>query len=95
MKFGFFTLGPVPKPAGADTWPAGEEHARFHEWLDQAALADELGYDYWFVGEHHFCTEYTHMSAPEVFMGAASQRTSRIRLGTALMHIGRYHNHPT
>jgi alkanesulfonate monooxygenase SsuD/methylene tetrahydromethanopterin reductase-like flavin-dependent oxidoreductase (luciferase family) len=35
------------------------------------------------------------MAAPEVFMGAASQRTNRIRLVTALMHIGRYHNHPT
>lgn len=94
MKFGFFTLGPVPKPVDADTWPDGQEHARFQEWLEQASIADELGYDYWFVGEHHFQTEYTHMTSPEVFMGAASQRTRNIRLGTALMHIGRYHNHP-
>ena len=35
------------------------------------------------------------MAAPEVFMGAASQRTSRIRLGSSLLHIARYHNHPT
>ena len=95
MKFGFFTLGPVPKPASETTWAPGQEHARFHEWLEQAAIADELGYDYWFVGEHHTCTEYTHMAAPEVFMGAVSQRTSRIRLGSSLLHIARYHNHPT
>jgi hypothetical protein len=28
-----------------------------------------------------FLKEYSHSSAPEVFLAAASQRTSRIRLG--------------
>ena len=87
MKFGFFTLGPVPKPASENDVGPGPGARRFHEWLEQAAIADELGYDYWFVGEHHTCTEYTHMAAPEVFMGAVSQRTSRIRSGSSLLHI--------
>ncbi len=31
--------------------------------------------------EHHFLEEYSHSSAPEVFLAAVSQRTENIRLG--------------
>src|SRR4029453_14397397 len=43
-------------------------------------LADRLGYDYAWEVEHHFLEEYSHSSAPEVFLAAASPRTKRIRL---------------
>jgi alkanesulfonate monooxygenase SsuD/methylene tetrahydromethanopterin reductase-like flavin-dependent oxidoreductase (luciferase family) len=42
--------------------------------------------------EHHFLEEYSHSSAPEVFLGAASQRTSRIRLGHGIVQLTT--NHP-
>jgi alkanesulfonate monooxygenase SsuD/methylene tetrahydromethanopterin reductase-like flavin-dependent oxidoreductase (luciferase family) len=29
--------------------------------------------------------EYTHMSAPDLYMAAVSQRTKRIRLGSAII----------
>src|SRR4029078_11307350 len=42
--------------------------------------------------EHHFLEEYSHSSAPEVFLGAASQRTSNIRLGHGIVQLPT--NHP-
>ena len=42
--------------------------------LEQVELADRLGIDYVWEVEHHFLEEYSHSSAPEVFLAAASQR---------------------
>ena len=50
MKFGFFSLGHVPKPLELDTWAEGQEQARVNEWLDQAEAYERLGYDYIWVG---------------------------------------------
>ena len=55
--------------------------------LAQIELADQLGYDYAWEVEHHFLEEYSHSSAPEVFLGAASQRTKNIRLGHGIIQI--------
>ena len=55
--------------------------------LAQIELADQLGYDYAWEVEHHFLEEYSHSSAPEVFLGAASQRTKNIRLGHGVIQI--------
>src|SRR5436190_11834292 len=44
--------------------------------------------------EHHFLEEYSHSSAPEVFLAAASQRTSRIRLGHGIVQVPPPLNHP-
>ena len=55
--------------------------------LTQIELADKLGYDYAWEVEHHFLEEYSHSSAPEVFLGAASQRTKNIRLGHGVIQI--------
>ena len=60
--------------------------------LDQIELADQLGYDYAWEVEHHFLEEYSHSSAPEVFLAAASQRTKKIRLGHGIVLIAT--NHP-
>src|SRR5579859_1118470 len=37
--------------------------------------------------EHHFLEEYSHSPAPEVFLGAASQRTRNIRLGHGIVQL--------
>lgn len=60
--------------------------------LDQIALADQLGYNYAWEVEHHFLEEYSHSSAPEVFLAAASQRTKNIRLGHGIIQLTT--NHP-
>lgn len=82
MKFGVFYELQLPRP-----WTEGSEATLFNDALDQFALADRLGYDYAWVVEHHFLEEYSHSSAPEVFLGAASQRTKNIRLGHGVIQL--------
>ena len=62
--------------------------------LEQIELADRLGIDYVWEVEHHFLEEYSHSSAPEVFLGAVSQRTERIRLGHGIVQLPPNFNHP-
>lgn len=81
MKFGLFYQQQLPKP-----WLEGTEAKNFSDHLTQCALADELGFDSVWVTEHHFLEEYSHSSAPEVFLGAVAARTSRIRLGHGIRH---------
>ncbi len=51
--------------------------------IRQAELADELGYDTFFCAEHHF-HEYGVVPDPAVMLAVISQRTRRMRLGTAI-----------
>ncbi len=87
MRFGIFYEHQLPRP-----WEADGEHRLLQQSLDQIELADQLGYDYAWEVEHHFLEEYSHSSAPEVFLAAASQRTSRIRLGHGVIQLTT--NHP-
>jgi alkanesulfonate monooxygenase SsuD/methylene tetrahydromethanopterin reductase-like flavin-dependent oxidoreductase (luciferase family) len=87
MKFGVFYELQLPKP-----WGPRSERDLYHNALAQLELADRLGYDYAWEVEHHFLEEYSHSPAPEVFLGAASQRTKRIRLGHGIIQLTT--NHP-
>ncbi len=87
MKFGIFYELQLPRPWGPDA-----EYDLFTNALDQIELADKLGYDYAWEVEHHFLEEYSHSSAPEVFLAAASQRTKNIRLGHGIVQLTT--NHP-
>ncbi len=89
MKFGIFYEHQLPRP-----WSAGEEHKLFKDALDQVELADRLGIDYAWEVEHHFLEEYSHSSAPEVFLAACSQRTKRIRLGHGITLMPPNYNFP-
>jgi alkanesulfonate monooxygenase SsuD/methylene tetrahydromethanopterin reductase-like flavin-dependent oxidoreductase (luciferase family) len=86
MKFGIFYELQLPRP-----WQAGGEHRLYQNALDQVELADRLGYDYAWEVEHHFLEEYSHSPAPEVFLGAASQRTKNIRLCHGIMQLTTTH----
>jgi alkanesulfonate monooxygenase SsuD/methylene tetrahydromethanopterin reductase-like flavin-dependent oxidoreductase (luciferase family) len=88
MKFGIFYEHQIPRP-----WDANAEHRIYREALEQVELADRIGIDYAWEVEHHFLEEYSHSSAPEVFLAACLQRTKRIRLGhgIVLMPPGYYH----
>ena len=77
MRFGVFYELQLPKP-----WNADSEHRLVQEALAQIELADRLGIDYAWAVEHHFLEEYSHSSAPEVFLAACSQRT--IPFGTTM-----------
>jgi alkanesulfonate monooxygenase SsuD/methylene tetrahydromethanopterin reductase-like flavin-dependent oxidoreductase (luciferase family) len=82
MKFGIFYELQIPRP-----WEPHTEWQLHHNALDQLELADELGYDYAWEVEHHFLEEYSHSPAPEVFLGAASQRTKNIRLAHGIIQL--------
>ena len=87
MKFGIFYEHQIPR-----NWDKDSEHRLFKQALDQVELADKLGFDYAWEVEHHFLEEYSHSSAPEVFLAAASQRTKNIRLGHGIIQLTT--NHP-
>jgi alkanesulfonate monooxygenase SsuD/methylene tetrahydromethanopterin reductase-like flavin-dependent oxidoreductase (luciferase family) len=72
----------------------GAVERRFEEAIEQCQLAEELGYHGVWCVEHHFLPGYSHMSSPEIFLAAVSQRTSRLRLGTAIMHLPYNINNP-
>ena len=82
MKFGVFYEHQLPRP-----WTENSEYELMQNSLAQVELADQLGYDYAWQVEHHFLEEYSHSSAPEVFLAAASQRTKRIRLGHGIIQL--------
>jgi alkanesulfonate monooxygenase SsuD/methylene tetrahydromethanopterin reductase-like flavin-dependent oxidoreductase (luciferase family) len=89
MQFGIFYEHQLPRPWGED-----DEHRLLREALEQVELADRLGIDYAWEVEHHFLEEYSHSSAPEVFLAACSQRTRRIRLGHGIVLMPPNYNHP-
>ena len=89
MRFGVFYELQLPKP-----WDESSEHRLFHEALEQVVLADRLGIDSAWAVEHHFLEEYSHCSAPEVFLAAAAGRTQRIRLGHGIRQVIARYNHP-
>lgn len=89
MQFGIFYEHQIPRPWGED-----DEHRLLKEALEQVELADRLGIDYAWEVEHHFLEEYSHSSAPEVFLAACSQRTKRIRLGHGIVLMPPNYNHP-
>src|SRR5436305_14237845 len=89
MRFGIFHEHQVPRP-----WDDDAEQRLIADALDQVELADRLGIDYVWEVEHHFLEEYSHSSASEVFLGAASQRTNRVRLGFGIVAIPPGYQHP-
>ena len=80
LEIGLLSLGDcLADPAtGARPTPA-ERHRAI---VDEAVLAESLGFDSVWLGEHHFC-DYV-LASPPVVLAAIAARTSRIRLGTGV-----------
>src|SRR5437879_2910092 len=79
MRFGIFSV--------VDHYPAElpRTSAQFYgELLEQVEAAEALGFDSFWIAEHHF-HEYGGIPSPPVWLAAAAQRTSRIRLGAAVV----------
>jgi alkanesulfonate monooxygenase SsuD/methylene tetrahydromethanopterin reductase-like flavin-dependent oxidoreductase (luciferase family) len=90
VRFGIFYEHQNPRP-----WEGQrEEHQLLRDALEQIEIADRIGIDSVWEVEHHFLEEYSHSSAPEVFLAAASQRTERIRLGHGIIQLPQRVNHP-
>ncbi len=91
MKFGLFYHLSVLKPW---TNPVEQTQQVFREALEQVQLADELGFHSVWAVEHHFLEEFSHSSAPEVFLAACAGRTQNIRLGHGIVCLLPPMNHP-
>jgi alkanesulfonate monooxygenase SsuD/methylene tetrahydromethanopterin reductase-like flavin-dependent oxidoreductase (luciferase family) len=89
VKFGIFYEHQLPRP-----WDEDSEYVLIQNALEQCELADQLGIEYVWEVEHHFLEEYSHSSAPEVFLAAVSQRTKNIRLGHGIVQTPPPFNHP-
>ncbi|MBI4636361.1 MAG: LLM class flavin-dependent oxidoreductase [Candidatus Rokubacteria bacterium] len=89
MRFGLFYELSVPRP-----WTRESERAVYANALEQVRLADELGFDQVWAVEHHFLEEYSHCSAPELFLTACAMSTKRIRVGHGIIVCVPEFNHP-
>ena len=85
MRFDLFYEFAAPAHAGRS------EAAVYADTLAEIALGDNLGYGCAWLVEHHFMRGYSHSSKPEILLGAAAARTTRIRLGHAIIPLPLHH----
>ena len=78
-----------PKP-----WNEEKERNAYYNALEQIVLADQLGFGTVWEVEHHFLSEFSHSSAPEIFLACVSQRTERIRIGHGVVLLPNPFNYP-
>jgi len=60
------------------------------DWVEDALLAEQLGFDAVYTGEHHFCFASGN-SSPLVLLTHVAARTERIRVGTSVI-CAPFHN---
>ena len=89
MKFGLFFEISVPRPLTREN-----ERKAVLNTLEQARVADEVGFDNVWVVEHHFLEEYSHSSAPDLVLTAIAMQTKRIRIGHGAVVCVPQVNHP-
>ncbi|MDB5808543.1 MAG: hypothetical protein JWN94_665 [Betaproteobacteria bacterium] len=82
MDIGTFLL--MQSPGGR---PSQEVYARG---IEQAQAAEELGYRNVWLGEHHFST-YGYISRPAQFASYIAAKTTRLRVGTAVIVVPLHH----
>jgi limonene 1,2-monooxygenase len=82
LRFGIF-LAPF-HPAGQNPTLAIERD------LELVVRLDELGYNEAWIGEHH-SAGFEIIASPEVFIAAAAQRTTNIKLGTGVSSLPYHH----
>ena len=82
MKFGFFMM-----PSHHHT---ENPTLAFERDLELIEYAESLGFDEFWVGEHH-TGGWETIPAPDIFLAAAATRTKRIRLGTAVINLSYHH----
>src|SRR5262249_49019692 len=82
MKFGWMTLSLSPSEV--------DDLACVHQQLEQGVLAEAVGFDHLWLTEHNFTGECAYAD-PIPFAGALAARTSRARLGFAVIQMALHH----
>jgi natural product biosynthesis luciferase-like monooxygenase protein len=85
MRFGLFYL-----PSSLPATPA-EGVERLRVIVEQVAFGEQLGFDSVWLAEHHFHSFGGLFSATPVIGAAIAQKTSRIRIGTAVILLPYHH----
>lgn len=88
MKFSLLFEMQISEPTRAS------ERQTFHDCVEQVLLAEAVGFDGIWEVEHHGLYEYSHSSAPEIFLAYVAARTQRIRLGHGITLTPHRYNHP-
>ncbi|GEP53340.1 LLM class flavin-dependent oxidoreductase [Reyranella soli] len=70
----------IPQP-----WKPNAELAAYRNTIEQAVAGEAAGFHYYWLTEMHFFKQIGHSPCPDLLHAAISQRTSRIRLGFAVM----------
>jgi probable LLM family oxidoreductase len=79
LELGLDTFGDVTRGSDGQLLP----HAQvIRNVIDEAVLADEVGVDFFGIGEHHRAD--FSVSAPEMVLATIAGRTKRLRLGSAV-----------
>ena len=89
MDFGLFYEIPVPQP-----WHDRSEYDAYHDVIAQAVRGEQVGFSHFWTVEHHFLSQFSHCSAPEVLYGAVAARTTTIRIGHGVRLLPFPYNHP-
>ncbi|MHB1785024.1 MAG: LLM class flavin-dependent oxidoreductase [Acidimicrobiales bacterium] len=89
MKFGLLDEIEVLRP-----WGETSQSDAFWEAIEQIQVAEEVGFDHVWSVEHHFLDQFSLSSAPEVWLAAAAQHTSTIRIGDGVVLLPFGYNHP-
>ncbi len=89
MDLALFCEIPVARP-----WNERSEYDAYHQTIEQAVLADRLGFHSFWTVEHHFLEEFSHCSAPGVLYGNIAARTRNLRIGHGVRLLPFPYNHP-
>jgi alkanesulfonate monooxygenase SsuD/methylene tetrahydromethanopterin reductase-like flavin-dependent oxidoreductase (luciferase family) len=71
--------------------PAVSPHQRFRDTVEQAVVGEALGFESVWPVEQHFDAEASMLSAPLLLLAAIAERTTRLRLGTAILLASLHH----
>jgi alkanesulfonate monooxygenase SsuD/methylene tetrahydromethanopterin reductase-like flavin-dependent oxidoreductase (luciferase family) len=82
MRFGWLTLAHSPSPE--------QDHVAIDEQLTQACFAETVGFDGVWLTEHNFTGEAVYCD-PIPFASALAVRTSRVRIGFAVIQLALRH----
>jgi len=93
MEFGIFNSISL-LPTFTARHGANAEHQRLLDEVAFVEAADRAGFKYTWATEHHFLTEYSHLSANEAFLGYCAARTTNIHLGSGIFNITPPVSHP-
>ncbi len=89
FEFGMFYEIPVPQP-----WAPVSELDAYRQVVREVELAEQMGFSHFWTVEHHFLSEFSHCSAPEVLYGYVAARTSRIKICHGVRLLPFPYNHP-